>query len=248
MSEVSFAAIVASLHGRSGKTLLARALGDYFILSGQKPYLFDTDAVERGLQMLFPRDAIVIDLAIVRDQMLLFDTLAERSPQMRVVDVTHRSLTKFFELMRDTDFMSEARSRDVEPVIFYIPDRKIDSFKAGMILRDNFSNCPFVVVENAFLGEPKSNIRQDRAYRSLKAHQPRFVMPKLDNGVVDALEDCALSLSDFMRQPMSRDGEVPIPDGLSCDLRITLRAWVFKIFQEIHRVTAARHSWKGYGS
>ncbi len=36
MSEVSFAAIVASLHGRSGKTLLARALGDYFILSGQK--------------------------------------------------------------------------------------------------------------------------------------------------------------------------------------------------------------------
>ena len=65
MSEVSFAAIVASLHGRSGKTLLARALGDYFILSGQKPYLFDTDAVERGLQMLFPRDAIVIDLACV---------------------------------------------------------------------------------------------------------------------------------------------------------------------------------------
>ena len=180
--------------------------------------------------------------------MLLFDTLAERSPQMRVVDVTHRSLTKFFELMRDTDFMSEARSRDVEPVIFYIPDRKIDSFEAGIILRDNFSDCPFVVVENAFLGEPKSNIRQDRAYRSLKAHQPRFVMPKLDNGVVDALEDCALSLSDFMRQPMSRDGEVPIPDGLSCDLRITLRAWVFKIFQEIHRVTAARHSWKGYGS
>jgi len=136
----------------------------------------------------------------------------------------------------------------VEPIIFYIPDRKVDSFEAGVILHENFPDCPFVVVENVFLGGPKSATRQGRAYQSLRAHQPRFLMPALNEGVVDALEDGALSLSDFMRQPMSHDGEVPIPDGLSRDLRVMLRAWVFKIFQEIHRVTAARHPWKGDGS
>ena len=99
----SFAAVVASLHGHVGKTLLARTLTDYFILSGSMPYVFDTDAVERGLHASFPAEARVIDLAVVRDQMRLFDTLAEPSPKPRIVDVTHRSLITFFELLRGTD-------------------------------------------------------------------------------------------------------------------------------------------------
>ena len=136
MSGASLAAIVASLHGRCGKTLLARTLVDYFLLSGGRPYIYDTDAVERGLHVLFPADARVIDLAIVRDQMLLFEALAKPSQQTRIVDVTHRSLTKFFELLRDTDFILEAHSHDIRPVIFYIPDRKLDSFEAGVVLRD----------------------------------------------------------------------------------------------------------------
>jgi cellulose biosynthesis protein BcsQ len=126
MAGSSLAVIVASLHGRTGKTLLARTLADYFILSGPRPYIFDTDAVDRGLHALFPHDAFVVDLAIVPDEMLLFDTLAVRSARTRIVDVTHRSLITFFQLMRDSDFVSEARSCEGEPVIFYIPDRKVD--------------------------------------------------------------------------------------------------------------------------
>jgi len=96
----SFAAIVTSLHGHVGKTLLARSLTGYFVLSGGTPCIVDTDAVERGLHALFPAEARVIDLAVVRDQMLLFDTLAKPSPQMRIVDVTHHSLMTFLELHR----------------------------------------------------------------------------------------------------------------------------------------------------
>src|SRR5229473_439586 len=136
MTGASLAAIVTSPHGRSGKTLLARALVDYFMLSGGRPYLFDT--------------------------------LAEPLSEMRVVDVGHHSLTKFFELLRDTDFIAEARSHGIAPVIFYIPDRKADSFEAGAILRDRFPDCPFVVVENAFLKAPKRNVRQGTAYKALK--------------------------------------------------------------------------------
>src|SRR6266496_1831674 len=193
MPGASLAAIVASLHGRSGKTLLARALVDYFILCGGKPYIFDTDAVERGLQALFPAAA-------------------------RVVDLTHHSLTKFFQLLRNTDFIFEARSHDITPVIFYIPDGKADSFAAGVVLRDNFADCRFIVVENTFLKEPKRNVCQDPADKALRVHKRRFVMPKLADSVVAALEDRNLSISDFMQQPISSGGDAPAPDGLSPDI------------------------------
>jgi hypothetical protein len=238
MPGASLAAIVVSLHGRCGKTLLARTLVDYFLLSGGRPYIYDTDAVERGLHVLFPADARVIDLAIVRDQMLLFEALAKPSPQARIVDVTHRSLTKFFELLRDTDFILEAQSHDIRPVIFYIPDRKLDSFEAGVVLRDNFLNYRFVVVENEFFREPKRDVWQSPAYEALRSHRRRFVMPKLADDVVDALEDCDLSISDFMRKPLSSSGETLVPDALPPDMRIELRGWVFKTFREIHRVAA----------
>lgn len=239
MPSPSFAAIVASLHGQAGKTLLARTLTDYFILSGSTPYIFDTDAVERGLHALFPAEARVINLALVRDQMLLFDTLAERSPQVRVVDLTHSSLKLFFELMRGTDVVAEARSKNIEPIIFYIPDRRADSYEAGVILRDNFPDCAFIVVDNAFLREPKRNARQAPSYQLLRVHNWRFYMPTLAKQVVEALEDRRFSLSAFMRQPMSSSGEVPMPDVLTPGLRIALRNWLFRMFQEIHRVTNA---------
>ncbi len=63
-------------------------------------------------------------------------------------------------------------------------------------------------------------------------------MPKLADDVVNALEDCDLSISDFMRKPLSLSGETLVPDALPPDMRIELRGWVFKIFREIHHVVA----------
>ncbi len=239
MPGASHAGIVALLHGRTGKTLLARALVDYFILSGGRPYIFDTDAIERRLHALFPSAAHVVDLTIVRDQMALFDTLAKPSSEMRVVDVAYYSFTKFFELMRSTDFILEAQSHDIIPVIFYIPDRNADSFEAGVVLRDSFPDCRFIVVENAFFKKPNRHVQQRLAYKVMRAHNRRYIMPKLADSVVEALEDRNLSISDFMQQPISSGGDAPAPDGLSPDMSVELRGWVFKIFQEIHGVMTA---------
>jgi hypothetical protein len=112
----------------------------------------------------------------------------------------------------------------------------IDSFEGGVILRDSF-DCPFIVVDNAIFEEPKRDVREALAYKALKAHKAHFAMPKLSEEVVDALEGCGLSLRNFVRQPMSSSGEGPVPDGLALELRIGLRAWVLKVFLEIHRVT-----------
>ncbi len=62
-------------------------------------------------------------------------------------------------------------------------------------------------------------------------------MPELDEAVAEELEERALSLSDFIRRPISYCAEALSPDGLSLDLRLVLRAWVFRMFQEIHGIT-----------
>src|SRR6266702_7084682 len=198
MPRTSLAAIVASLHGRSGKTLLARILAEYWLMAGERPLIFDTDAADRKLRDFFPDQAIVVDLHHVRDQMRLFDTLAAPSPQPRVVDVTHRSLGTFFNVMRNTDFVVEARSCHVEPVIFYMVDRSAESFEEGWDLRDRFEDCAFVVVDNAFLGEAGERVRHSGAYRALAAHDLRFDVPALDRRHFEVIDDPYLSLAEFM--------------------------------------------------
>jgi hypothetical protein len=79
-------------------------------------------------------------------------------------------------------------------------------------------------------------VQQRPAYKVMRAHKRRYLMPKLADGVVEAMEDRNLSISSFMRQPISSDGETSASDGLSQDVSAQLRGWVFRSFQEIHRI------------
>jgi len=232
----SFAAIVASLHGRTGKTLLARVLADYFVLSGNRPLVFDTDATERTLHASFPYDTMVADLTETRDQMMLFDTLAGRSCEARVVDVSHYVFRKFFKVMQDSDFVAEARARLVEPVIFYLADRNPDAYEEGRILRERFAECALVLVENAYLGPVKDRTRRSAGYRAFDSHDLCMTLPLLDARIADALEEAPVSLSDIMSRPLSR-GDDDSFGGLNFDERAQVRGWLGRVFRDVHRVT-----------
>jgi hypothetical protein len=230
------AAMVCALHAHSGKTLLARLLAEHFILKGESPLIFDTDAVERRLTACFPYDAIVLDLARVRDQMALFDTLAKPFAAPRVVDVAHAAREKFFALMRDTDFIAEAAANDVRPAIFYVTDRDRDSLDEAVSLRARFADCAFVAVENAFLPRPNASVRQGEAWRALATHPLRVFMPRLDEDLAELIEEPGRSLSGLMREPLSRSEDRR--NELSFDARAELRAWLMTMLKDIHRVLA----------
>jgi hypothetical protein len=233
MPENSFAAIVASLHARTGKTLLARVLAEYFIMSGVRPLLFDTDTTEYRLSASFPHETLAVDPSHVPDQMTLFDTLALTTPEARVVDVTHHSFRKFFKVMQDIDFVAEARARGVEPAIFYIADHHADSYAEAQHLRGRFRDCPFVAVDNPFLGMPDEVIRNGNTYRDFVAHDLRLTIPILDSASALALADPQFSLSDFMRQPVAL-GEVTLAPQANSP---GLRAWLMRLFRDIHRIS-----------
>ena len=231
------AAIVASLHARTGKTLLARVLGDYFALSGRPPLVFDTDVTEQTLRASFPYDTIVVDLAETRDQMTLFDTLARRAPEARVVDVSHHAFRRFFKVMFESQFAAEAHLRNVEPIIFYIADRGQDAYEEARLLRERFADCAFVLVDNAHIGKVKEQTRRSAAYQELQEHDLRMALPRLDPELADALEDPGLSLGDIVSQPLSRSDVESMPGNLPFEQRAELRAWLMQAFRDIHRLT-----------
>jgi hypothetical protein len=231
------AAIVASLHARTGKTLLARVLGDYFALSGRPPLVFDTDITEQTLRASFPYDTVVVDLAETRDQMTLFDTLARRAPEARIVDVSHHAFRKFFKVMFESQFAAEAHLRNVAPVIFYIADRGADAYEEARHLRERFDDCAFVLVDNAHIGKVKEQTRRSAAYQEMQEHDLRMALPRLDPALADAFDDPALSLGDIVTQPLSRSENARLPGGLPFEDRAALRNWVMQAFRDIHRLT-----------
>lgn len=235
MQGITFAAIVASLHARTGKTLLSRVLADYFLLSGDNPMIFDTDALEQALSASFPAQSVVVDINQVPDQMRLFDNLASPSIDSRVVDLSHLAFRKFFNLMRDTDFIPEARSAGIEPLIFYIADHDRRSLEEGRLLLDRFADCTVVVVDNAYLRQPTSIMRQTNDYRTLHTHDLRLVMPSLDAISSTVIEDDPLlSLGEVLRQPLRPSSDT---GDLVRNARAAIRNWVLRLFREIHRVS-----------
>lgn len=235
MRDLSFAIIVASLHGRTGKTLLTRIIAEYFLLSDEQPYIFDTDAVDLGLRTLFPDAVQVVDLAHVPQQMTLFDTMVTPSPQSRIVDLTHRSFTPFFELMQQTDFIHEARASRIEPVVFYIPDHRQDSFEAGVALSRRFPDCAMAVVENAYVPTPRELTRESDAYKALKAHDLRLVIQPLARETIERLEEPSPSLGDLLRRPLSHAETAHLPEH-ERQFRMQVRSWLIALMQEVHRV------------
>jgi hypothetical protein len=236
---MSFAAIVASLHARAGKTLLSRVLAEYFILSGRRPLLFDTDTSECRLCACFPHETIVVDLGHVPDQMTLFDTLAMASPEARVVDVSHQSFRKFFRVMQDIDFLAEAREPHVDTAIFYIADRNADSYEEAARLRERFRDCAFVAVENAFNGPPAEPVRRSNAFQDFVTQALHMTLPVLDPAATVALADPQFSLSEFMRQPVAMGEATLAPSSPALDARTSLRSWLMRMFKDIHRISRA---------
>jgi hypothetical protein len=239
MLERSLAFIVASPRPKNGKTLLARLIADYFRGLGQRPVIFDTDTYEPKLASYFPGKAKVIDLDKVPGQMALFDRLSQPSAETRVVDLTHRQFEKFFGLMRSMDFVAEAKSHAVLPVILYIADCDADTYERGWRLMQEFPECAFVVVENLRLGEVEVTARVGEAYQAFEDHGLHMVLPALEPFFVGMIDNTTLSLAEFMRERPAHVATERLPLAfLSLEARDGVREWVGTAFSEIARITA----------
>ncbi len=237
----SLAILVVSPHERSGTTLIARLFAEFFRLAGDAPLLFDTDASKPKLSKYFS-GVEQVDLGATKGQMRLFDTLPVRAHVPKIVDVTSRGFSSFFTLIRDIDFIAEARANNVEPVIVYIPHYEAEDFERGFRIREQF-DCEFVLAENAFLGTPPQSLHGVDAYWALRAHPLRMMIPLLDTMNMNLMEDERVSLAEFLKvsapgsaQPAAGEKtQIPLA-YLSLDARSKIRNWIRPSLREAQRM------------
>ncbi len=191
--------LVCSPQARVGKTLTARLLLD-FVLSGCEGALgFDTNRLDPGLAAVFPRQTSVVDLALTRGQMKLFDTLVVDDAIPKVVDLWHVSYELFFERAQNLGFFEEAWNRGIEPLILLHTDHKEWFADEAARLLASWPCLDIALVHNEGLVKLRGKARLGAVAR-LSA-QP-LVVPELDVIVQRVLNEPEVRIHGFLQKSL----------------------------------------------
>jgi hypothetical protein len=214
--------ICLSPHKRTGATTTARLLTEYLIFNGRSFAGFDTDPHEPDYGARFPQAVTIVDAAKIEGQVAMFDRLLVHDETPKVVDVWHRSYSRFIEIMGEIGFMDEARRAMVQPIALFHADATSASLAAALALAAQWPELGMVVVTNkgaAPLGPDASDILAQ--FPSSR----RFVIGALDASSRACFEAPEFSLSQFLHRP---------PADMSIVTRTGLRAWAAPVFTQFH--------------
>ena len=114
--------IIASPRPRTGKTLIARLMIEFFRAGGRPLVGYDLNPREQALATRFPKLVWPVDIITTRGQMELFDRLIADTASTKIVDLGYGSFDQFFAVMAEIGFLPEARRRMIEPIVLFISD------------------------------------------------------------------------------------------------------------------------------
>ena len=150
--------IVTSSRPRVGKTLIARALTEYFCALNRPVSAFDVNPDEFKLIDHLPAYTAAASLNDTRGEMALFDQLVLEDDVPKVVDLNHQLLERFFSVIEQIDFATEVRRRAIAPVVLFVADPDERSRRGYAMIQDRFPGLPLVPVLN-------ENVPRVSAYR-----------------------------------------------------------------------------------
>lgn len=191
--------IVCSDQSRNGKTLVARLLCDYLILSRRAPLIFDAAPSTGGLRSWFPARASKVELSTTAGQMAVFDRALAQPLHDCVVDLPAHLLPAAADLMRHIGFGEERHTPGLELVVLYVADRNVDSLLAGRKLRGTLRPARFIVVKNEAIRRDEPDRVAKFLYDGL-AREGQLVVPELDGAVTAAIEDKTFSFRRFVEE------------------------------------------------
>src|SRR4051812_27209048 len=151
--------IITSSRPRVGRTLIARALTEYFCAQNRPVGAFDVNPDEFKLIDHLPAYTAAASLNDTRGEMALFDQLVLEDEVPKVVDLNHQLLDRFFSVIQQIDFATEARRRAIAPVVLFVADPDERSRQGYAMIQDRFPGLPLVPVLN-------ENVPRVSAYRA----------------------------------------------------------------------------------
>jgi hypothetical protein len=215
--------IVCSDQPRNGKTLIARLLCDYLILSRRAPLIFDAAPSTGGLRSWFPARASKVELSTTAGQMALFDRALAQPLHDCVVDLPAHLLPAIADLMRHIGFGEERHTPGLELVVLYIADRDVDSLLAGRKLRGTLRPTRFIVVKNEAIARDETDRVAKFLYDGL-AKEGQLVVPELAGTVMAAIEDKTFSFRRFAEE----EGATNLPP----EVRAGIESFLARVFRQ----------------
>jgi hypothetical protein len=215
-----FVFFVGSPQARTGCSMVARLLADYYTISARPVQIFDTDCYEPAMAARFPDETIIADLSQIKGQMALFDRLLVPDDGVRIVDVWHRSWDSFVRILGDIDFMNEAQRVNILPVFVLVIDGSPRTLETARFLSRQWPQVMLLVVRNdgaAPMGPDAVEILA--RYPATRV----FEIAPLDSVILETISRPGFSLTQFILDP---------PTDMSVVIRAGLRSWISRVFAQ----------------
>jgi hypothetical protein len=223
MSRRTHVYIVCSPRARIGKTLVARLLTEFYRTNGRPVLAFDLNP-DHALLTYLPRFAVAADVRETRDQMALFDQLIVPDEKSKVIDVGTGSFEGFFDILKNLDFLEEARRRNIEAVILFAVNPDPLSIKAYRMLLQRFADITLIPVLNeAFVRG--FHYRDD--FPAQRAVAVPLQIPLLSPFIRTIVDTPPFSFSEF-RRGLSDD----IPEHLAGEMH----SWLKRAFLQLREL------------
>src|SRR5947199_6979577 len=105
--------IVGADKGGVGKTTVSRTLLDYFTAHQVPVRAFDTESPRGTLKRFHPNLTEVVDVTQIGDQMKIFDTLANSSAAVTLIDVRAGLLSSTLKALNEIGFLDSAKKGQI---------------------------------------------------------------------------------------------------------------------------------------
>jgi hypothetical protein len=227
--------IVGADKGGVGKTTVARTLLDYFIAHQVPTRAFDTEAPRGTLKRFHPELTEVVDMALVADQMKIFDTLNSSDASVTVIDVRAGLMSPTLKALRDIGFIEAAKKGQITFAVFHILGPSIASLDEINETAAYLGDARYFMVKN-FINNTHF-FEWDEATHSSYFKQIKdaveIVIPKLNEMATEQVELASVPYLTFIANK-KQSGE---PASYSFVLRGYVRHWLGNVWAEYDRIS-----------
>jgi len=217
MSRPTHVYIVASPRPRTGRTLLARALIEFFRADERTVAAFDLDTMDSALAGFLPEVTSRADIADTRGQVTLFDQLIVDDETPKVIDVSAHDYEAFFTVMEQIGFAVEGPRQAVDPIVLFCASTERQSVKAYARLRTRFPGIAVAPVYND--GVVRGHILRNDFPATSETALPLHI-PALSPSLRAIVDKWPFSFAEFRRRP---------PADISELLVAELRSWLKRV-------------------
>ena len=218
--------IICSDRARNGKTLLARLLADWLVLTGEAPLAVDHDLPASPFAGRTAAAARRVDFTRTPERVALFDAVIAAPGRAVVVDVPAPLLDRWIEEATTVGFLEAAAEQGPVPQFLHVIDRDRASLDAARRLAARVAPAMVWPVRNRAIGDCLEEADAAAVYLDL-GRGGEIVLPALSADALAFVETPGFTFARFMR------GDLAAP---SARLSFELRDFCETMFDQFERM------------